>query len=174
MSFSLGVDNIKGSLIIFRDSVLEFGSKSSLSLSEVSKPLKVSLILVKLWSENQIALVGHVVDLLVKRWLNFILFSNFLSKLVVLVVSSINEFIEFLFKLFSSWLSLKQFKFVIFHFLVLQLGNEFLWLLLLLKADDFALKLRVLFDEHLNVGREFFNLKIKVSCKCWNLPLKVS
>lgn len=50
MSFSLSVDDIKGSLIIFRDSMLEFGSKSSLSLSEMSKSLKVSLILVELWS----------------------------------------------------------------------------------------------------------------------------
>ena len=107
MSFSLCVYDIKCGLVVFSNSMLKFSSKSSLSLSEMSKSLKVSLILIKFWPENQIALVGHVVDLLIKRGLNLILFSDLLSELVVLVISSVDEFIEFLFKLFSSWLSLK-------------------------------------------------------------------
>lgn len=119
MGFSLSVNDIQSSLIILGNSVLKLSSKSTLGLTKVPKSLKVTLVLVEFRSENQVALVCHVVDLLIHLCLDFILFSNLLSKLIVLVVSSIDELIEFLFKLFSSGLSLQQLELIALHFFIL-------------------------------------------------------
>ena len=46
--------------------------------------------------------------------------------------------------------------------------------MLLLKADDFALELRVFFDEDLDVGAQLVNFKLEVGSQAWNLSSEVS
>ena len=67
-----------------------------------------------------------------------------------------------------------ELKFILGYLFLLQFLNELLRLLLFLKADDLSLKVRVLLNEDVDVGRDLLNFILEILSKNRNLSLQVS
>lgn len=142
--------------------------------SPLSHSLKVSLVGVEFGSKDHGALISQAVDLISQPKFDLLLLSDLLSESVVLVVTLVDELVEFLFELIGSLLAQFKLEVVGLKPLILKLRDELLRLVLLLKANDFAFELRVFFDEDLDVGAKLVHFKLKVRSQARNLSSEIS
>ena len=169
----LGLDDGEHVFIIFSDFPLKCGTNCSLALSQLNQSLKIGFVGLQFGSEEHIALVGKLVDVGSEGLLDLILNSDLLPELVVLVVALFNEFVGLSLELLLSSLKLGELKFLDLDLLVGQFGNKLLRSPFLLHAEDFALDLRVLLDENVDVVALLIDFVQEINGQGWKLSFEI-
>lgn len=111
---------------------------------DLSESLEVCLVLVKLCSVVQVQIGLGVSDFSVQSIFLLVLLLQSISNLVVNLVSRIFKLGDVFFDFGNPLLQLSYFELVSLEFLVLELHNEVLSLLLLFKDDDVSLQFLIL------------------------------
>lgn len=119
MCVFFGINDGKHIFIILSDLSLKCCTNRSLALSQLDQSFEIGFVGLQFRSKKHVTLIGKLIDVVSEGHFNLILYSDLLSKLIILVVSLIDIFIGFFLKLLFSGLKLFELEFMYLDLFVL-------------------------------------------------------